>query len=183
VRIQIVGTELPRRDCGPGGNFPGYANIHDGVQCKNRRDDLLDLHPGDASTAVWTLDYSMSGTDVRGPYISGAAGRTVHLFELGAPSTGVAAFRRAKLMLEDVPNTHDRKRHQRVSLRQALVAETLVEPWLRGWRWDAICSHSKLGCSGGCRPVTRPWRSVQGWSGQPLARLTLPRRRSAGLPA
>ena len=66
MRIQIVRTELPGRDCGPGGNFPGYTNIHVGVQRKNRRDDLLDLHPGDASTAVWTLDYSVSGTDVRG---------------------------------------------------------------------------------------------------------------------
>jgi len=45
VRIQIVRTELPRRDCGPGGNFRGYGNIHVGVRCKNRRDNLLDLHP------------------------------------------------------------------------------------------------------------------------------------------
>jgi Family of unknown function (DUF5990) len=71
VRIQIVGTELPGRDWGRGGNFPGYGNIHVGVRCKNRRDDLLDLHPGDAPTALWMLDYSVSGTDVRGPYVQG----------------------------------------------------------------------------------------------------------------
>jgi hypothetical protein len=60
-------------------------------------------------------------------------------------------FRRAKLMLENVPNTHHSKRHQRASSGQTLVAETIVEPWLLGWRWDVICSHSKLSCSGGCR--------------------------------
>jgi hypothetical protein len=80
VRIQIVGTALPRRDCGPGGNFPGCTNIHVGVQRKNRRDDLLDLHPGDAPTAVFTLDYSVSGTEVRGPYIQGPpGGRFIYL--------------------------------------------------------------------------------------------------------
>ena len=72
-------------------------------------------------------------------------------------------FRRAKLMLENVPNTHDSKRHQRASLRQTLVAETIVEPWLLGWRWDAICSHSKLSCSSGCRPVARP--GARCWDG------------------
>ena len=66
-------------------------------------------------------------------------------------------------MLEDVPNTHDSKRHQRASLRQALVAETIVEPWLLGWRWDVICSHSKRSCSAGCRPVARP--GARCWDG------------------
>jgi len=105
VRIQIVRTELPGRDCGPGGNFPGYTNIHVGVQRKNRRDDLLDLHPGDASTAVWTLDYSMSGTDVRGPYIQGPPGGRFIYLNRGAVDGGgrFTMFRRAKRMLEDVP--------------------------------------------------------------------------------
>jgi len=52
-------------------------------------------------------------------------------------------------MLEGVPNTRDSKRHQRASLRQARVAETIVEPWQLGWRWDAICSHSKRSCPPG----------------------------------
>jgi Family of unknown function (DUF5990) len=80
VRIRILGTQLPGRDCGPGGDFPGYSDIHVGVQRKNRRDELLDLHPGDADSAVWTLDCSVQGVGLR--------------FRL---------FRRAKLMLEDVP--------------------------------------------------------------------------------
>ena len=66
-------------------------------------------------------------------------------------------------MLEDVPNTHDSKRHQRASLRQARVAETVVEPWLLGWRWDVICSDSKRSCSAGCRPVARP--GARCWDG------------------
>jgi hypothetical protein len=75
------------------------------VQCKNRRDDLLDLHPGDASTAVWTLDYSMSGTDVRGPYIQGPPGGRFNYLNGGAVDGGgrFTMFRRAKRMLGDVP--------------------------------------------------------------------------------
>jgi Family of unknown function (DUF5990) len=99
------------------------------------------------------LDYSVSGTDVRGPYTQAPpCGRFIYL-NWGTVGGGgrFAMFRRAKLMLENVPNTHDSKRHQRASSRQTLVAETIVEPWLLGCRWDVICSHSKLSCSGGCR--------------------------------
>jgi hypothetical protein len=74
VRIRIVDTQLAGGDCGPSGDFPGYTNIHVGVQRKNRPDELLDLHPGDAATAVWTLDCSVDGTEVRGAYIQGPPG-------------------------------------------------------------------------------------------------------------
>jgi Family of unknown function (DUF5990) len=80
VKLRIVGTELPGRDCGANGNFPGYTNIHVGVQRKNRPDQLLDLHPGDAARAVWSIDCSVDGTDVRGPYIQGPpGGRFIYL--------------------------------------------------------------------------------------------------------
>jgi Family of unknown function (DUF5990) len=69
VKLRIVGTELPGRDCRANGNFPGYTNIHVGVQRKSRRDELLDLQPGDATRAVWTIDCLVDGTDVRGPCI------------------------------------------------------------------------------------------------------------------
>ena len=71
VRIRIVGVQLPGRECGASGDFPGYSNIHVGVQRKNRREELLDLHPGDAATAVWTFDCAVDGTDVRGPMFRG----------------------------------------------------------------------------------------------------------------
>jgi hypothetical protein len=105
MQIRIVGTQLPGRDCGGGDNFGGYPNIHVGVQRKNRRDDLLDLHPGDATTAVWTLDCSVNGTDVRGPYIQGPPGGRFIYLSWGTVDDGgrFTMFRRAKLMLEDVP--------------------------------------------------------------------------------
>jgi uncharacterized protein DUF5990 len=74
MQIRIVGTQLPGRDCGAGDNFPGYTNIHIGVQRKNSRDELLNLHPGDAPSAAWTLECSVDGTDVRGPHVQGRPG-------------------------------------------------------------------------------------------------------------
>ena len=80
MQIRIVGTELPGRDCGAGDNFPGYSNIHVGVQRKNSRDELLGLHGGDAPSATWALDCSVDGTDVRGPHIQGRpGGRFIYL--------------------------------------------------------------------------------------------------------
>ncbi len=80
-------------------------NIHVGVQRKNRRDELLDLHPGDAASAEWTLDCSVDGTDVRGPHIQGRPGaRSIYLSWGDVDDNGrFTMFRRAKLMLADVP--------------------------------------------------------------------------------
>lgn len=105
MRIRIVGTQLPGRECGPSGDFPGYRNIHVGVQRRNRREELLDLHAGDGPTAVWALDCAIDGTDVRGPYIQGPpGGRFIYLSWGTVDDAGrFTLFRRAKLMLEDVP--------------------------------------------------------------------------------
>lgn len=105
VRIRIVGIELPGCECAGSGDFPGYSNIHVGVQLKNRRDELLDLHPADAATAVWTFDCAVDGTDMRGPYIQGPpGGRFIYLSWGTVDDAGCfTLFRRAKLMLEDVP--------------------------------------------------------------------------------
>lgn len=105
VRIRIVGTRLPGRECVAGDDFPGYSNIHVGVQRKNRQDELLDLHPGDASTAEWALDCAVDGRDVRGPYVQGPIGGRFIYLSWGTIDGGgrFAMFRRAKLMLEDVP--------------------------------------------------------------------------------
>ena len=113
MRIQIVGTELPGRDCGPGGNFPRIGQHQRRCAAQEPRDDLLDLHPGDAPTALWALAYSVSGTDVRGPYIQGPPGGRFIYLNWGRRRRGgrFTMFRRAKLMLENVPNTHDSKRH------------------------------------------------------------------------
>jgi Family of unknown function (DUF5990) len=104
VQLQIVGTSLPGRDCPANGDFPGYTNVHVGVQRKGRPAELLDLHPGDAAQAVWTLDCTVDGADVRGPYIQGPpSGRFVYLSWGAVNDGGFTMFRRAKLMFEDVP--------------------------------------------------------------------------------
>ena len=97
--------QLPGRECAPSGDFPGYSNIHVGVQRKNRREELLDLHPGDAAAAVWTLDCAVDGTDVRGPYIQGPPGGRFIYLSWGTvdDAGGFTLFRRAKLLLENVP--------------------------------------------------------------------------------
>jgi Family of unknown function (DUF5990) len=75
------------------------------VQRKSRPDELLDLHPGDAPRAVWSFDCSVDGTDVRGPYIQGPPGGRFIYLSWGTVDDGgrFSMFRRAKLMLSDVP--------------------------------------------------------------------------------
>jgi hypothetical protein len=105
MQIRIVGAALPGRECGPSVGFPGYTNIHVGIQRKNRPTELQGLHPGDAVTAEWTLDCEVSNGDVRGPYIQGPPGeRFIYLSWGTVDDRGrFAMFRRAKLMLNDVP--------------------------------------------------------------------------------
>jgi len=108
VRIRIEGHDLPGRDCGPGGDFPGYRNIHVGVQRRDRPDEWLDLQPGDAATVAWTLDCPTAtvtgGTlDVRGPYVQGGPGRRFVYLSWGQLDGGAfTMFRRAKLWLDGV---------------------------------------------------------------------------------
>jgi hypothetical protein len=106
VRIRIVGTDLPGRDCPPGHDFPGYANVHVGMQTKRRPPELLDLQPGDAAQATWTVDCEVNGSDIRGPYIQGRPGeRFIYLNWGSVDGDGrMDMFRRAKLMLADVPD-------------------------------------------------------------------------------
>jgi hypothetical protein len=105
VHIRIEGSQLPGRDCGQAPGFPGYTNICVGVQRKKRPDELLDLQPGDAAEAVWTFECSVDGADVRGPYIEGPpGGRFIYLSWVTVDGDGrFTMFRRAKLMLGDVP--------------------------------------------------------------------------------
>src|SRR5438034_3940263 len=85
VRIRIEASDLPGISCGPSPDSPeGYRNIHVGVQRRQRRDELLGLVPGDATSAAWSLDciavQSPSGVDLKGPYIQGPpGGRFIYL--------------------------------------------------------------------------------------------------------
>jgi hypothetical protein len=147
VQIRIVGTQLPGRDCGAGDNFPGYSNIHVGVQRKNRPDELLNLYPGDAPTAAWTLDCSVNGTDIRGPYIQGPpGGRFIYLSWGSVDGDGrFTMFRRAKLMLADVPAE---------VLDSAMMSGTLVgDLGLTDAKGHPLCAR--------VRPPQIQWSSVE----------------------
>lgn len=109
VLISIEASNLPGRVCGPSNDFPGYTNIHVGVQRRNRRDELLDLHPGDAPSASWALECAATvtsyGLDLTGPHIQGRPGaRFIYLSWGTVDASGTfTMFRRAKLMLEAIP--------------------------------------------------------------------------------
>lgn len=96
VQIRIEGTDLPGRNCGD------YTNIHVGVQRKAPSSELVGVVPGDAAAPVWTLECTVNGTDVRGPFIQGRPGaRFIYLQWVAADVHSM--FRRAKLMLDAVP--------------------------------------------------------------------------------
>jgi len=105
VDIRIDGTALPGRDCPPGHNFPGYSDIRVGMQTRRRPPELLDVQPADAAHVTWTVSCQVDGSDIRGHYIQGRPGdRFVYLNWGGIDSSGqMQMFRRAKLMLADVP--------------------------------------------------------------------------------
>ncbi|MFJ8013867.1 DUF5990 family protein [Streptomyces sp. NPDC096339] len=108
MQIRIEGFDLPGRTCAAGPGFPGYGDIHVAVQPCARGGQPLEARPGDAGSAVWTLECTArrgaEGVDVTGPWIQGRPGqRFVYLSWSGVDSAGVhTMFRRAKLMLDAV---------------------------------------------------------------------------------
>ena len=75
------------------------------MQSNRRPPELLDLQPGDATEVTWTIDCQVDGSDIRGPYIQGRPGdRFIYLNWRSVDDGGnMEMFRRAKLMLADVP--------------------------------------------------------------------------------
>ncbi|POG49602.1 monooxygenase [Streptomyces sp. ZL-24] len=108
MQINIEASALPGRTCGPDSDFPGFENIHVGVQRKDRPGELLGLCPGDAPGAAWTLECAVKetadGVVVSGPYIQNRlGGRFVYLSWGTVDEAGVfSMFRRAKLMFSDI---------------------------------------------------------------------------------
>ncbi|MEU5876389.1 DUF5990 family protein [Spirillospora sp. NPDC047279] len=106
--VRIEGFQLPGRDCGERPGFPGYRNIHVGVQRRNRPQEIRDLYPGDAQSAVWDLEVTAkriaSGWDLLGPEVQGRpAGRFVYLAWGTVDDAGnFSMFRRAKLWFDGV---------------------------------------------------------------------------------
>ena len=108
MQIRIEGSNLPGRSCGADGNFPGYDNLHVGIQRRNRPNDVVDLYAGDSPAAVWTFDATVaaapSGPDIRGPFIQGGPGQRFIYLSWGTvdSESTFMMFRRAKLVLADI---------------------------------------------------------------------------------
>jgi len=112
VQIRIEGRDLPGISCGPGPAFPGgHPNIHVGVQRRNKPGELVGLVGGDAESATWTLESTVQtasdGLDLKGPCIQGSPGARFVYLSWGVVDDDPSSFqmfRRAKLMLDAVPN-------------------------------------------------------------------------------
>lgn len=147
IQIRIEARDLPGRDCGPPPDGPEHRNVHVGVQRGRRRDEPLDPHPGDAATAVWTLEATAvpvrAGIDIRGPHIQGTpGGRFIYLSWGVVDGTGAfTMFRRAKLMLDAIdPGTLEAaRRYGRLIARLGLTGSSggplcsTVRPPLVDW--------------------------------------------------
>lgn len=99
MRVVINGRNLPGRECGP------YRNVHVGLQIGSRPEGLV---PGDAPSARWEADVRVvdldDERDFRGPAVHGKRGeRFLYLTWGEYDGHQFAMFRRAKLMLADVP--------------------------------------------------------------------------------
>lgn len=115
MKLVIEGHHLPGTTCGQ------YADVHVGVQVGR---DPTDLVRADVDTVRWELDIDVVDeggvTDFRGPAVQGRRGeRFVYLTWGEGSGPAFAMFRRAKLMLDDVPD----RRAPRVTARVRLTDE------------------------------------------------------------
>ncbi len=99
MRVVINGHKLPGRECG------SYRDVHVGLQVGTRAEGLV---PGDAATARWETEVRVvtldDERDFRGPAVHGRRGeRFLYLTWGEYDGTKFAMFRRAKLMLSEVP--------------------------------------------------------------------------------
>ncbi len=99
MRLTVRGRDLP------GSLFAGYRNVHVGLQVRR---DAAGLVRGDASDATWVTDVTVldgpDGGDYRGEAVQGRRGeRFVHLTWSTVEGEEFTVFRRAKLMLDDLP--------------------------------------------------------------------------------
>jgi hypothetical protein len=76
VLVEIRGTDLPGRRCGPNPYGDVYENIHVGI---GRGDTLSGLVPGDAPSACWQIEvktgvHAEGNIDFGGPFVRGKRG-------------------------------------------------------------------------------------------------------------
>jgi len=101
MRLVIEGRNLPGRTCGP------YRDVHVGVQVRREPAALV---AGDAPNAEWDVDVEVvergGERDFRGPAVQGKRGERFVYLTWGEVRDGTfSMFRRAKLMLGDVPDS------------------------------------------------------------------------------
>jgi len=93
--LVIRGRNLPGRTCG------SYANVHVGLQIGRNASELV---PGDADSARWATEIRPVDGDFRGPAVQGKKGERFVYLTWGSVTGGeFTTFRRAKLMLADLP--------------------------------------------------------------------------------
>src|SRR5687768_17097073 len=106
MRLEIRGSNLPGRSCGPRPEGGTYENIHVGI---GRGKTLSGLTAGDAPTAHWDVEIKTraapdGGADFGGPFVHGPRGeRCVYLSWGSVDAAGTfTLFRAAKLRLSEV---------------------------------------------------------------------------------
>jgi hypothetical protein len=76
LMVEIRGSDLPGRRCGPTPEGGTYENVHVGLK---RRTETIDLVPGDAESVRWEFEISMreiddGEIDFGGPFVHGRRG-------------------------------------------------------------------------------------------------------------
>jgi len=102
--IVIRGVNLPGTRCSDGAST--YENVHVALQVGREPSELV---PADAPSAEWrtpvTLVEKDAGLDFRGPAVQGRRGERFLYLTWGEVVDGeFRMFRRAKLMLADIPD-------------------------------------------------------------------------------
>jgi Family of unknown function (DUF5990) len=99
MRVRIRGHRLPGLTCG------SYTNIHVGLQVGR---EPVGVVPADAAAAEWVTEISPEDGDFRGPAVQGRKGERFLYLTWGTVADGsFSMFRRAKLMLADLPADTD----------------------------------------------------------------------------
>jgi hypothetical protein len=99
MRLVIRGYHLP------GATYGDYANVHVGIQVGR---DAVELVRADAEAVEWVADVRTGDGDFRGPAVHGKKGeRFVYLTWGSVDGDSFSMFRRAKLMLADLPSNAD----------------------------------------------------------------------------
>jgi Family of unknown function (DUF5990) len=104
LRIELVGTNLPGRACGPGPDGEPYQNVHVALR---RRREWTEWVPGDAKEARWAFDVILKGSpgdrDFGGPYVyNGKGERAIGLPWGEVDGQHFEVFRAAKVMLDHI---------------------------------------------------------------------------------